>query len=442
MPDPTPKHPPVKLTKGYVDRVKPGQTDEYHWDAETKGFGLRVNPSGRMNFIVQGRIDPRKPPARITIGAYGVFTVDQAREVAREHLRSMRMGIDPREVKREDEAKAVTLRQVADAFFARPGMLKENTRDEMDRHLTTAFAKWLPRAIASITPADCRKRYEEIATKGLRKTPAPAPGSAASAFKILRTLINFAMEEYQTQDGAPLIARNPVAIIKKELAAHESKVRTRHIDRRDVGMFWHRLTTGRQNPAFSADTRCGIDLVKFLLLTGTRRNEGAELTWDRVNLDDADAANNWFHLPDPKNKNPVWLPLSSQAVAVLKARKAADDRAPVKSKFVFPSRSALGHIRDTRAPLERFSVAIGMDRLSAHDLRRTFVTLGVKACRLDIAKLELLTNHVPMGVTARHYLETSDLRDYHPEVQAIGDYIEQQALIAAGGNVVSLPLRA
>ncbi|GGW30223.1 hypothetical protein GCM10011452_18570 [Gemmobacter lanyuensis] len=348
MPDPTPKHPPVKLTKGYVDRVKPGQNDEYHWDAETKGFGLRVNPSGRMNFIVQGRIDPRKPPARITIGAYGVFTVDQARDVAREHLRSMRMGIDPREVKREDEAKAVTLRQVADAFFARPGMLKENTRDEMDRHLTTAFAKWLPRAIASITPNDCRKRYEEIATKGLRKTPAPAPGSAASAFKILRTLINFAMEEYQTQDGAPLIARNPVAIIKKELAAHESKVRTRHIDRRDVGKFWHHLTTARQNPAFSADTRCGIDLVMFLLLTGTRRNEGAMLTWDRVNLDDADPANNWFHLPDPKNKNPVWLPLSSQAVAVLKARQLAEEKTGTKSKFVFPSRSAAGHIKDTR----------------------------------------------------------------------------------------------
>ncbi|MGL6211973.1 MAG: hypothetical protein ACRC14_19275, partial [Paracoccaceae bacterium] len=153
-----------------------------------------------------------------------------------------------------------------------------------------------------------------------------------------------------------------------------------------------------------------------------------------------------FHLPDPKNKNPVWLPLSSQAVAVIKARKAADDKAETKSKFVFPSRSVLGHIRDTRAPLERFSVAIGMDRLSAHDLRRTFVTLGVKACRLDIAKLELLTNHVPQGVTARHYLETSDLRDYHREVQAIGDYIETEARVAAatadGSNVVPLPVRA
>jgi integrase len=438
MPNPAPKHPPVKLTKGYVDRVKPGPKDEFHWDAETRGFGLRVNPSGKMTFIVQGRLDPTKPAARLTVGAYGVFTVDQAREVAREHLRSMRMGIDPRDSKREDEAKAVTLSQVSEAFFARPGMLKTNTRDEMDRHLKTAFDKWLTRPIASITPADCRKRYEEIATKGLRKKPAPAPGSAASAFKILRTLINFAMEEFQTQDGTPIIARNPVAIIKKELAAHESKVRTRHIDRRDVGMFWHQLTTARQNPAFSADTLAGLDLVMFLLLTGTRRNEGAALTWDRVHLNDNDPADNWFHLPDPKNKNPVWLPLSSQAVAVLKARQRANDRAVTKSQFVFPSRSAAGHIKDTRAPLERFSQVIGMERLSAHDLRRTFVTLGVKACRLDIAKLELLTNHVPQGVTARHYLETSDLRDYHPEVQAIGDFIEQQALIAAGGNVVSL----
>lgn len=129
----------------------------------------------------------------------------------------MRDGIDPRDVKREEEAKAVTLQQVAKALFARPGMLKPTTRDEMDRHLKTAFDKWLTRPIASITPADCRKRYEEIATKGLRKKPAPAPGSAASAFKILERLINWARTEYQTKDGKPIIEKNPVEVIKEEL---------------------------------------------------------------------------------------------------------------------------------------------------------------------------------------------------------------------------------
>lgn len=33
--------------------------------------------------------------ARITIGAFGVFTTDQARDAAREHLRTMRLGGDP-----------------------------------------------------------------------------------------------------------------------------------------------------------------------------------------------------------------------------------------------------------------------------------------------------------------------------------------------------------
>lgn len=84
MPNPTAKHPPVKLTKTYIDRIKPGATDEHHWCVDPKGFGLRANPSGKLTFIVQGRIDPRKPPAHITIGPYGVFTVDQARDVARE----------------------------------------------------------------------------------------------------------------------------------------------------------------------------------------------------------------------------------------------------------------------------------------------------------------------------------------------------------------------
>ncbi|WP_417609655.1 hypothetical protein [Parasphingorhabdus sp.] len=65
--------------------------------------------------------------------------------------------------------------------------------------------------------------------------------------------------------------------------------------------------------------------------------------------------------------------------------------------------------------------------VSAHDLRRTFVTAGFSECSIDLFKLELLTNHVPQGVTARHYLKTSRLQYLHPEAQAIGDWIEEQA---------------
>ena len=45
--------------------------------------------------------------------------------------------------------------------------------------------------------------------------------------------------------------------------------------------------------------------------------------------------------------------------------------------------------------------------LGAHDLRRTFVSVGVTACDIDLHKIELLTNHVPKGITAKHYLQLS-----------------------------------
>jgi integrase len=165
----------------------------------------------------------------------------------------------------------------------------------------------------------------------------------------------------------------------------------------------------------------------FLLLTGARRNEGASLEWKNVNLEEK-----WWHIPDPKNANPIWLPLSRQAIELLKSCGG-------EGKFVFPSNSKTGHVMDTRDPLERVAGIVG-HAISAHDLRRTFVSVGVAACGIDLHKIELLTNHVPKGVTARHYLQTQRLGYLQPEVQKIADFIESQAAIAAGANVI--PLRA
>lgn len=433
--------PKLHLTKVNIDKVaKPGTGTVIYVDTRIKGFGLRVTKSGAASFIVQGVVRGQGKERRVTIGTYGAWTVDDARRRADEIRHKLEDGIDPVEERKQSEAAKVTLRQVANSYFARPGMLKESTRTEMDRHVTHVFAAWQERAIASITPAECRKRYSEMATKGLRGK-GPAPVQAQASMITLRTLINFARDEYVLANGKPIIEANPTAILKKELG-REPNERTRQIDRRQIGAAWNALLLA-QATARNDDARAGADLVMFLLLTGARRNEGAMLTWDRVNLSD-DPADCWWHLPNPKNNNPIWLPLSSQTVALLRSRKPADDDHDASS-YVFPTRSKLGHVRDTRAPLDQVSTAIGMERLSAHDLRRTFVTLGVKACRLDLAKLELLTNHVPQGITAKHYLETSDLKDYYPEVQAISDYIEGEAqgaaikaAIAAGENVVEL----
>ncbi len=414
----------AKLTKTLIDKVQPpAEGYAMHWDDSLKGYGLRVTAAGKRVFVAQGRVLGKA--VCFTIGPFGEWTEFEAREKARKVLQGMREGIDPRDVKKADEATRVTLRQVADAYMGRPGKLKDSSKSEIERHVTTTFEAWQHKPIASITEDDCRKRYNEILTKGLRGK-APAPGQAVQAFSVLRALINFAGRRYKRADGTPLILHNPVAVLKDDwVTLPERKTR---IPESKIGPVWSALQQWRDQ-AYNRDTLASIDLVIFLVLTGARIGEAAALTWDRINLDEG-----WWHLPDPKNRNPVWLPLSTQAVQLLTTRQRVEG-----SPFVFSSWGKAGHIKDPRDTMKKVSEVAGT-KITPHDLRRTFTTFGVANCGVDLHKIELLTNHVPRGVTAKHYLETSHLQYLKPEVQRIADWIEQQAAKANGANVV--PLRA
>ena len=431
-----------KITKDFVDKAQPTATSVVYWDERDKGYGLRVSPFGRKAFIVTGRVRGCGKAVSITLGPASMSEA-KARAAARVILYDkFRNGIDPREehkvaqaAKVDEDVAMTTLGQVRDAYHARPGKLKDSTKAEMSRHVDKVFAAWVDKPIAGITEADVRRRYAEMAAHGL--SGKPAPGQAQMSMVTLRTLVNFASRRYKRADGSPIVASNPVAAVREDW--QELTPRTRDIENRMVGTAWMALQDMRLEPR-NRDAAAGIDLTMFLLLTGARRNEGAALTRDRVNLSD-DPADCWWHLPDPKNRNPVWLPLSSQAVALLRSRVPGEED-EYSSEYVFPSRSRVGHVTDTRAPLERVSAAVGMERLSAHDLRRTFVSVGFAACGIDLFKLELLTGHKPQGVTARHYLQTQRLQYLQPEVQRIGDWIEEQGrqarAVAEGQNVVRL----
>lgn len=399
-----------KLTKNYIDKITaPADKEAFHWDSEVKGFGLRVAPSGKITYIVQGRVNGSSP--RISIGPHGVFTVDQAREVAREHLRSMRMGIDPRAVAKKEAAQRVTLRDVADAY-KRDRPLKDSSKAEIERHVTTTFEAWLKKPLKDINREAVTKRFNEIKTKGTTGN-GPAPAQANQAFAVLRALFNYAIREYREPDGSPVLTDNPVDVLYKKWAP--LKPRTSRVPDSKVGAVWSFLTKARED-AYNRDTLASIDLVMLLMVTGLRIGECCALEWNRVNLEEG-----WIHIPDPKNSNPVWLPLSTQAVQLLTTRQRVKG-----SPFVFSSWGKAGHIKDPRDTMKKVSEVAGT-KITPHDLRRTFTTIGIANCGIDLTRVELLTNHVPKGVTARHYLETSHLQYLKPETQLISDWIEQQA---------------
>lgn len=421
----------VRLTKAYIDRLEPpAEGYEVKWDDKVPGYGLRITSTGKRVFMVMGRVRGRQ--VQFTIGNYGAYTEELARKTAQRVLQQMREGIDPRDKRKEDAAAKVTLREVANEYFYnRPGMLREATLVEKERHIERVFAGWKNKPIASITEADVRKLYNKLATEGLLGK-GPAPGQAQIAMTTLSVLFNFAMRRYKRADGSSVITHNPVAAQKGDWPRF--KPRTRDLPAKSVGVAWNLLNEMHSN-AKNRDAQAGIDLVRFLLLTGCRRSEGALLQWCNVNLEEG-----WFHLPNPKNDNPVWLPLSAQAATLLKSRlpkPKVDDDESEPSPYVFPSRAKGGFVADTRAPLERVAKLINQP-ISAHDLRRTYVTVGVAVLGIDLHKMELLTNHAPQGITARHYLQTSRLQYLQPETQHISDWIEAEAEKAAGANVVAL----
>jgi integrase len=175
-------------------------------------------------------------------------------------------------------------------------------------------------------------------------------------------------------------------------------------------------------------------LTKFLLLTASRRSEGAEITVGEV--DGAD-----WTLPAARNKTKVDLvrPLSDAARAVLEKRSLVDGRCyyfttdgkrPISAFSKFKQKfdaTVLAELRkqDPEAkPLRNWTL---------HDLRRTARSLMSRA-GVNVDHAERCLGHVMGGVRG-----TYDRHEYHPEkkkaYEALATMIER-IVNSSVGNVV------
>lgn len=421
----------VKLTKIKVEALPiPATGQALYWDDELPGYGVRVTASGVRSYIVQGRANGKE--RRVTIGQHGkpiseteTLTADKARKLAMGLIASLSKGIDPVIEKERTQSLAVTLQDVCDVYIKerrtkKGGELTPRTKADIKRHIEKSFSDWKDKPVANINRDMCSTKFTALSAKGATQ--------ANQAFRILRSLLNFAREAYRPS-GVPILLENPVSVVSGKKMWNPNNAKNGKIPLDKVGAVWNLLQEKRTSEAVLPAGQAGADIVLFILLTGCRWSEAAELPKDRVHL-----PNGTWHIPDPKNHNEVIFPIPTPLRDMLKTRAKTKG-----NPYVFPSRikDSGGHLNNALPTLKQVSKIAGL-HITPHDLRRTFIAIGIHL-KIEMWKLKLLTNHVIQDdVTITNYTETNDLRYLSGESEQIAAWIVEQGKIAAGANVIPL----
>ncbi|HXV24496.1 MAG TPA: Arm DNA-binding domain-containing protein [Alphaproteobacteria bacterium] len=85
-----------RITSLIVESLPRADRDQYIWDFDLPGFGVKVTPAGSRVYLVQYRKGGRKGQTkRITIGRHGSITAEAARTIAQRIKETINSGRDP-----------------------------------------------------------------------------------------------------------------------------------------------------------------------------------------------------------------------------------------------------------------------------------------------------------------------------------------------------------
>jgi integrase len=360
----------VKLTKRVVEAAEPAASDQYLWDAEVKGFGLKVTPASRKVFVFQYRMGGRGVKTeRCTIGEFrSPYTVDGARSEAVRLLAEVKAGRNPAEAKRVERRsepnRARLFGELAAEFVERHA--KPNTRDwRKTEYLLRrdVLPFWSTRPVRGITRQDVIELIDRVADRGARI-------HANRVLAAVRVLFNWALSR-------GVIEASPVAGVK---APGAEMVRERVLSEDELREVWR---------AADATPYPFGPFFKLLILTAQRRDEVAGMRWSEI-----DGARALWTIPGERVKNgrAHQVPLTAPAIDILGSIPRVDG-----SDLVFTSNGQTAISGFSKAKL-RLNNASGVglterDEWRVHDIRRSVTTFMAE---MGIAPhvVDKLLNHV------------------------------------------------
>lgn len=392
-----------RLTDTFVRKALPparGQT--LLWDGEVKGFGLRLTPGGAKSFVVDYRAQGRQ--RRFTIGSYPDWSVQAARQAAKELKREVDAGRDPMG-ERHDERAAPTLQDLWERYQADHLPLKApraqaDERSIWQKIILPRLGKW---KLTAIDHDAIDALHRDITT--IRGTPV----RANRTIETLRRAFNLAIRwNWCERNPASGVRRNP-----------EDK-RSRYLNKTEIGALAQALNN--HSEPMSANG------IKLLMLTGARRGEVLGATWAMFDLDNGIWTKPSAHT---KQRRLHRVPLSGPAIRLLTEMKEEAARKAIKggisvSPYVFPGANGkpLTDIKRTWASVclkaglveqvEKKArngkvmkdkngkpVMIAQPSVRMHDLRHSFASILVSA-GASLPLIGQMLGHTQVQTTQRY----------------------------------------
>lgn len=366
-----------RLNESSLRRVSAdGRAQAFFWDAEVRGFGLRVTRAGAKAFVLDYRAEGRQ--RRITIGSYPDWTVAAARARAAELKRQVDLGSDPM-AERQAERASPSVKELYERYAV------EHLRDKAPRSQADERSMWRqlilpelgPIKVVKVTVEDVEALHRKITHE--RGTPI----RANRTIEVLRRAFNLAVRWQWRAD-------NPASGIRRN---REDK-RQRYLTPTELSRLMTVLETHPELVSANA--------LRLLVLTGARKGEVLNARWEAFDL----ARGIWLKpAASTKQRREHRLPLSAAAVALLREFRAAAD-----SPFVFPGKdgNAITEIKRTWA---RACREAGIEGARIHDLRHSFASVLVSG-GASLPVVGAMLGHSQIATTERYsHLYDQPLRE-------------------------------
>jgi integrase len=316
--------PQITLTEKSIASapIPVGKDREFYWEPTLPGFGLMVTASGAKSFVLQYR-NGEGVSRRMTLRAKTL--VDAKREAKILRGQVAKDGDPLADKRKKREARADTLKRIVeDEYLADDDVKKLRSIDEkrgtFDRYIFPTLGS---RPVTEI------KRSEIVRMLGKVKQK-HGPGAANNAFKTLSRFFTWYTPRADDEFRSPIV-RGTYSQTKGEGA--------RTLTDDEIRILWKVASEGRN--AYDP-------FLKFILLTGTRLNEAAQMPRTELSPDGKE----WtipasrYKGEDGKSAHAHLIPLSPLAREVLDSVKVLQVRGK-GSPWVFTS--------DGTTPISGFS---------------------------------------------------------------------------------------